>query len=236
MTCSVTLTGNVSVGGACGCTGFTGGNSTPSSKTMGLSFSCAGTTYGAVNSSDCPITINTATFIELPGSDAVGDFQLVSIKSSALVTLRIGASAATVSGVGGSFPTGFSGGEAFDFDIDGVSVAGTFTVAAQSITDVLSELNQAAVAAGLAYLPFSASTSGQITVTGLATGSDGSVVVNTTIAALGFTAATTVFGSGDDLAVSGLFLSQFNSTTAPTRIQIMGTAQVEILLAGAAPS
>lgn len=236
MTCTVQLVGSVSVGGSCGCTGFTAGGSAPSSKTMGLSFSCTGTTYGAVNSSDCPININTATFIELPGSDAVGDFQLVSIKSSSLVTLRVGAAAATVSGVGGSFPTGFSGGEAFDFDVDGTNVAGTFTVAAQNITDVLSELNQAAIAAGLAYLPFTASTSGQVTVTGVATGSDGSVVVNTTIAALGFTAATTVFGSGDDLAVNGLFLSQFNPTSAPTRIQIMGIAQVEILLAGAAPS
>ena len=235
MTCSVQLTGSVSVGGSCGCAGFSS-NGSPSSKTMGLSFSCAGTSYGAVNSSDCPISINTTEFIALPGSDAVGDFQLLSLKSSSAVTLRIGAAAATLLAVGGSYPTGFSGGEAFSLTIDGTVVSGTFTVAAQNIGDVVNELNQAAISAGLTYLPFSADVSGQVRATGQASGSDGSVRVNVTTSEIGFTAGAEAIGSGEDVDINGLFLVQFSSVSAPTNIQIKGSAQIEVLIAGAAPS
>lgn len=235
MTCTLQLTGNVSVGGgACVCAGA---GAQPSSKTMGLSFSCAGTIYGAITSTDCPTSIAATSFIELPGSDSIGRFELLSFKSNAAMTLRIGAAAATILGAGGTFPTGFSGGEAFDFTVDGVNIAGTFTAAAQNIGDVVNELNQAAVGAGFAYLPFAADVSGQVSVTGQETGSDGSVVVNTANATIGFpTAGQSVTGGGSDMVVNGLALIQFNSTDAPTRIQVKGTGQIEVLAAGTAPS
>jgi hypothetical protein len=204
---------------------------------MGLAFSCAGVVYGAVASTDCPVALSAADFVELPCSDSVGNFRLVSLHSSAAMTLRVGASGATLLGAGASYPTGFSGGETFGFVIDGVTVAGSFTASAQTLADVVSELNQAAVAAGLAYLPFTADATGQVRVTGVKTGDDGSVSVSVAQAGIGFpsTSASAV-GGGDDTVISGLYLVQYDSTNAPTRIQVKGTGNLEVLVAGNAPS
>jgi hypothetical protein len=204
---------------------------------MGLAFSCAGVTYGAVSSTDCPVAIAAADFVELPCSDSVGNFQLLSLQTSAPMTLRVGAAGATLLGAGASYPTGFSGGEAFGFVIDGTTVAGSFTAGAQTLGDVVGELNQAAVGAGLTYLPFTSDVSGQVRVTGAETGEDGSVSVSVAQAGIGFpsTSASAV-GSGDDTAISGLYLVQFDPTSAPTRIQVKGNGNIEVLAAGNAPS
>jgi hypothetical protein len=203
---------------------------------MGLSFSCAGTNYGAITSTDCPVSINTTTFIDLPGSDSVGQFQLLSLKSNGAMTLRIGAAEASLIAVGGSYPTGFSGGQAFGFSIDQVAVTGTFLVGDQSISQVVTRLNQAAISAGLTYLPFTADVTGQVRITGKQTGLDGLILVTVTNATIGFVANAAAEGEGSDLTVNGLFMAQFDTITAPKRILIKGNGQVEILAAGSAPS
>jgi hypothetical protein len=43
-------------------------------------------------------------------------------------------------------------------------------------------------------------------------------------------------GEGSDVDVNGLFMTQFNSSGAPTRIQVSGSAQIEVLAAGSAPA
>ncbi len=232
----LTLTGQIVVGGqGCGCDA---GNTT----LRGLSFACPYSTFAAVASTDCPVGIATPgavgdSFVELPVSDSIGEFLLLSVKSSAPVVLRIGAGAAELAGASGTFPTGFVGGETFSVAVDGVSVPVVFTSAAQSALQVALQVNQAALAAGLAYLPMSVSSNGQLKLAGSKTGVQGSLDILTANAAIGFaSAAAESVGAGEDLRVNGLALLQFDASDAPERIQISGSAQVEVLAAGSAPS
>lgn len=237
--CLLALTGQISIpGDSCGCPPGAG---TSSNKTQGLSFACGNKVFGAVKSTDCSVQVTTAgavgaAFVELPVSSGFSAIELLFVDSgSSTIQLRIGAAGATLAGIGGTFPTGFSGGEAFSFDIDAVTVAGTFTVAAQTAANCVTELNQAAVAAGFTIMPFSVAASGQIQVDGQLTGAQGSIIVNTANATIGFAvAALTVFGAGEDINVSGVFLNQFPATPALTRVQVSGSAQISVLVAGQA--
>lgn len=235
--CQLTLAGTIAVpGNSCAASCGTGA----SNKTQGLSFQCAGKTFGAVKSTDCSVQVTTSgavgtVWVELPVS---GDFSAIEFlfvdSGSSEIRLRIGADVAKLVGVGGTFPTGFGGGEAFSFDIDGVTVAGTFTAAAQTAAQCVTELNQAAVAV-LAFLPFTVATSGQVQAAGLLTGAQGSVLVNTANATLGFaTAGLTVAGAGEDIRTQGVFMNQFPTSQALTRVQVSGSAQISVLVAGQA--
>jgi hypothetical protein len=148
--------------------------------------------------------------------------------------LRIGAAPAQVLGSGGSFPTTFSGGETLAFTVDGTAVAVTFTAAAQSAANVASEINQAAIAAGLTFLPAAVQSSGQLSLTGSATGVQGSVEVTAGNATIGLPTADLVRGAGEDVRVNGTALLQFDASNPPSRIQVSGSAQIEVLSAGAA--
>lgn len=59
------------------------------------------------------------------------------------------ATAAQVDGVGGSYPTGFAGGETLTLEIDNVAIAVTFDAADQQLDDVINRINAAAALAGL---------------------------------------------------------------------------------------
>jgi hypothetical protein len=235
MACQLNLSGNIIVGGqGCGCEG---GNT----KVQGLSFACPYTTFQAVASTDCAVAIATPgapgdSFVELPTSDAIGSFLLLALKSSAPVVLRIGAGEAVLLGSGGIFPTGFAGGELFAFVVDSVAVNVTFQSGDQSASQVAVRVNQAAVAAGLSFLPMTLQTNGQLKIAGQKTGVAGFVDIVTANAAIGFpSAAAYVEGGGKDQRVSGLLLQQFDPSVPPARIQISGTAQIEVLAAGTAP-
>ncbi|MEE9532842.1 MAG: hypothetical protein V3W06_00355 [Acidimicrobiia bacterium] len=234
--CQLTLSGTIAVpGDSCGCP--TGG---ASNKTQGLSFQCAGKTFGAVKSTDCSVQISTpgaigAAYVELPVSGGFSAIEFLFVDSGASeVELLIGADVAKLVGVGGTFPTTFSGGETFAFTADGVAVPVTFTVAAQSAQNCVDEINQAAIVAGLLYLPASVAASGQIQLQGLLTGDLGSIVVTTINAILGFpTLNQTVAGAGEKVRSQGIFMNQFPTSQALTRVQISGSAAVSVMVAGA---
>jgi hypothetical protein len=234
MTCSLTLKGNMVIGDPCvSSCGSSGQKITP------LGLGCGGgVTYGAVSSTDCAIAVTTtgalgAEYVELPGVSGVSEIYFLHVKSSSTVWLLIDGAPAELQLSGGTYPTGFAGGEAFGFTVDGTSVAGTFTVAAQSVDQVVTELNQAAVAAGLPYLPFSAVGS-QVKVTGATVGPNGSIAVDTTNATIGATSGDSAAGAGEILKINGVALIQFESTTAPSAVYISGSASVEVTAAGAA--
>lgn len=236
MACQLTLQGNVVVGGhGCGCDGG-------SQKIQGLSFACPQTLFQGIGGTDCAVQIITPgapgdNFVELPGSGMVGTYQLLIVRTTAPVVLRVGAAPAELLGVSGSFPTSFAGGETFAVTVDGVAVAATFTSGDQSAAQVAARVNQAAIAAGLTFLPVSVQTNGQLRIRGLKTGVDGSLDITTANATIGFpSAAAEAIGGGVDQDVNGLLVQQFPSSAAPTRIQISGSAQVEVLAAGTAPS
>jgi hypothetical protein len=234
--CGLQLQGALIVGGAGGC----GCSSGADTKVVNLALACAAAFFGAVASTECAQAVSTAgalgdNWVELPVSEAVGGIQFAYVKTTAPVMLRIGAAPAELAGASGAFPTGFVGGETFAFTVDGVAVATTFTSGAQSALQVATQINQAAVGAGLAFLPASVQTNGQLMLRGLKTGSQGSVDITTANATVGYPSASGFAeGEGQDIPVSGLFLNQFDQLTAPERIQISGVASVEVLLAGSA--
>ncbi len=237
MTCSLTLKANLVIGDSCATSCSTGCGNGSSQKITPLSLGC-GVAYGAVSSTDCPVNVATtgalgSAYTELPGISGISEVLFLSVKTTATVWLLIDGAPAEIQLAGGSYPTGFAGGEAFDFDVDGVSIAGTFTVAAQTVDQVAAELNQAAIGAGLSFLPFSV-VGGQLKISGSVVGPDGAVAINTAVAAIGAAGTESAVGAGEILKVSGLALLQFDSATAPSKIYVSGTSSIEVTAAGAA--
>ena len=233
MTCQLNLEGYLSVGGeGCGC------DSSGSSNTMrGLSLACQSSAFQAIKSTDCAVAISTAgapgqNWAELPVT--LGTYELLSLKSSAAVKLRLYADVAKLAGVGASFPVTTIDTDPFAFDVDGTEVALTFAGASLSAVQIAAQINAAAALAGLDFMPASVLSTGQLQLQGKATGSQGSLMVTTELAAIGFPDADEMIeASGSDLDVAGAFLVQFG-TNGPHRIQISGqSAKVEILAAGA---
>lgn len=83
----------------------------------------------------------------------VAESRLVYIESDGDIRVTPGgapATAAQVDGVGGSFPTGFAGGELLPLEIDNTfTFTVTFTVGASLLADVINEINAAAALAGV---------------------------------------------------------------------------------------
>lgn len=232
---TVELKGQIVVGGSV-CSDPCGDPA--SSKVQGLGLRCTATSFEAVQSTDAALDVVTPgspgdAFVELPATDALDRIELLFVRANARVVLRIGAGEASVLGVGGAFVLG--GGETLDLDVDGTAFTTTFPATATA-QEVANQINAAAAIAGLAFQPASVD-SGQLRISGDATGSGGSVTVvgGTAAAGLGLAGLSDV-GDGEDVDVTGVFLAEFGrgSTTAPRRVQISGIARVEILAAGEA--
>lgn len=232
------LSGKISAGGD-GCSCGSGGSAT---YVLELACGCAGV-YGSVvgTAPNSPLYIQTSglpgdVFVDLPLLEELTAIQFLYVDTTQPMILRIGAAPATVLASGGSYPTGFSGGETFSFTIDGVAVSGTFLIGDQTLAQVCARINAAAALAGLAT-PRATAVGGQLQLDGILTGSDGSVVVasGTGNTALGLTTGTTL-GEGADMTVYGPFMQSSTpkgSTPAPpARVQISGTGNVTIVAAG----
>lgn len=236
MTCQLTLNGQIIVGGPNGC----GCGDVSSQKVLGLGFACATAIYQAIAGTECAVAIATAgapgdVFQELPATSPIGGFQLLALKTNAPVVLRIGADEAELLGSGGTFPTLFAGGETFAFSVDGHAVAVTFQAGDQTAQQCINRINAAAALAGLTFLPAFLQSNGQVGLRGAATGAAGVVDITTANATVGFpSAAALAEGAGADLPVQGVVLLQFPANDPPARIQISGSAQIEILAGGLA--
>lgn len=133
----------------------------------------------------------------------LGDVQqvrLVYIEADAEIDVSFGAGVATgavVTGSGGTFPTGFGGGETLDVEIDNLgSVAVVFTAAASTAQDVANEINAAFALAGILsggtpVAPASV-VGGEVRLTSPTTGSSSEVDITagTALATLGLSVAT----------------------------------------------
>lgn len=81
-----------------------------------------------------------------------GNIRLLYVEADGDIDFYLGVQAATVAqvtGVGGSYPTGFVGGETLVLSVDGTAVVLAFTGAAQSLQQVINEINAAGALAGL---------------------------------------------------------------------------------------
>ncbi len=226
-----------------------GGNSCASScggagdrSIKSISFGCDQLYFQTIVETADPIRIATIgavgdQFVDLGLLQQLGAIEFLYLRSNTPVMLRVGAAPAVVVGVGATYPTGFVGGETLTMTIDGISVSVTFTSGAQTAAQVCDQINAACALVGLPT-PRSAvvAGSGQVSVFGIATGSQGSVVITggSGAADLGLTGLSAL-GRGEDIVTSmfiNLFTRAGNVPPPPARIQISGNAQITILAAG----
>jgi hypothetical protein len=230
MNCQLVLDGHISVGGdGCGCSDSSGVSNT----VRGLSLECSSSSFEAIKSTDCAVQIATLgalgqNWAELPITLSM--YKLLSLKSSAAIKLRIGAAPARAAGSGITYPATTLNTVTWDLVIDGTAFTVTFAGVSLTAAQVAAQVNARAITVGLSFLPASVDSNGQLVLTGLATGTQGSLVA-AALAAVGFPDPVDVAGSGADLDVWGAFLVQFGQT-GPSRIQVSGSAKIEILAAG----
>ena len=206
-------------------------------KTVGLALRCGNNFFKAIASTDKSVQVTTGAglFEELPCTELLDTIELLYVFAQSAVTLRIDAAPAVLTSTGVTLP--LAGGETLLVDFDGVSVAVTFSAAA-TLQTVVNEINAAAALAGLGFLPASINAAGQLQLSGVLTADQGSVDVTggTGQAALGFAAAVndSAIGGGHDIEVNGLCLLEFGKTASIERVQISGTALIDVLAAGTA--
>ncbi len=232
MGCTLKLSGYLSVGSE-GCGGC-GDDSGSSSSMRGLAIDCSSSSFAAIKATECHVPISTAgtigqAWVELPVQ--LTAYQLLSLAVQGTLRVRIGAAPATKLGSSGVFPATTMNGQTFGVSLDGVAVAATFAGASLTAQQLANQINAAAAGAGLDYLPASVDSSGQLRLTGKATGAQGSVQVTAGQAAIGLPTSAAVLGEGKDLDVLGPMLVQF-AAPYPSRVQISGQAKVAVLAAG----
>jgi hypothetical protein len=180
--------------------------------------------------------INSVTPVDLDALNGLTSIEFLYLLSSASMTLRLFAIPAIVTAVGGTYPTGFSGGETLTVVMDGVSVVTTFLVGDQTVTQVANRINAAMALAGIAA-PRVTVVNGQLYFTGLSTKVDGLEGIITfsgaTTTQLGLDSPTSANALGQDIPFNGLWITEFRSyPDAPTKIQIYGDATVDVVAAG----
>lgn len=201
--------------------------------------------YQAVISSQIDLATSGAVGAAFEALDAVQDLtrvELLQLRSSAEVMLRLYALPATALATAGSFPTGFSGGETLVCTIDGVAVTTTFDAADQTAAQCAARINAAMALAGIAT-PRCTVVAGQLYLTGVSTkvesGGVGQLSFTTTPGStqLGFASAknpTITDAQGQDVSVNGLAILEFPTTGSNllTAIEVSGQATLEVLAAG----
>lgn len=210
-----------------------------STKLQGLALSCDTSWFQSVVSTDLPHTIATpgalgAAFVDVPTTPALDRVELLYVRTTTLMRLRIGAAVAQLVSTGPTLP--LSGGETLITQVDGQPAVTTTFTAAATAQAVANEINAAAALLGQPP-PASINTSGQLVLSSVLTGADGTVLVTggTGQAALGFASGSndSAVGAGSDVDVKGSFLAELGrSTDAPQRVMISGSGTVEVFAAG----
>lgn len=235
---SVQISGSVIASDSCSVGCNTGGGQ----AVFSLGDTCGGCSksYESVVSTQQPLQILTAgvpgaAYVDLDILDGFTAIELLVLRTTSTLFLRIDADVARVLGVGGTFPTTFAGGEDLVLDIDGLGAfTTTFAGGDQTAAQVAARINAAAALAGLPTPRVAVATSGQLELTSVLTGSQGSVEVvsGTGAATLGLTVGTTA-GTGADVPINGEALFEFpRDTSAPNRIQVSGQGTITILAGG----
>jgi hypothetical protein len=186
----------------------------------------------------------------------VTEARLIYIEADGEFAVTLGGGLATAGSVdasGGTYPTGFVGGETLVLDIDnGTAVSVTFTASASLLPAVINEINAAAALVGLA--PIASDTGAtELRLTSTTTGvtSEVEVVSGTALATLGLTAGTSngvnatagtsplvirrpVDITGADLGagVAAFFLATVVTTSLTIDNLLVGTLRLRVAIAG----
>lgn len=235
MSCDVRLTGHIVVGGSGGCASPCSGAGAGATRILPLGGGCSGKIYARSGGTDCAVPIATsgapgAAWETVPGTEGISVESLYLSLGSGVFKLRINGAAASLAATGGSYPTGFSGGETVDLLVDGTAVAVAFEAGDQSAQEVADRINQAAVVAvGRAVASV---VDGQLVLSGAVLGSTGAVSVTTGLAQLGLATGASASGSGEELDVTRDVLLSFPADSPATRLEISGLGSASVFVAG----
>jgi len=183
-----------------------------------------------------------AAFEDLDVIDELTRVDLLYIRTTAEIAVRLYAVPASAVAVAGVFPTTFAGAETLITTIDGTAVTTTFLIGDQSAAQCVARINAAMALTGIAT-PRANVVGGQVCLDGVSTavGSSGdgqfAAFTGTGAAQLGLDAGsspTITNAQGQDIHVSGLAVLEFPSTgdNVLTNVSISGVATVDVLAAG----
>lgn len=230
MSIQLQIKGYLYPGGSCAdaCTGSKGAISP-----FELSFRNCAESFGQMRSGDYAVRTTPGEYIALPGSEQFSSIELLALKTSAELELRLDGlpAIATTSAL---YPVAGLSALTLDFGVDGYPVAVTFAAGDDTAEEVARRINSFAALAGVPFRPASVTTTGQVEIRGLKTGPTGvlTAFTGTAAAALGLDAFPGSTGSGSDLTVDGLQVWQFPRAGGVSRIEVSGQASVSVLAAG----
>lgn len=175
----------------------------------------------------------------LPGEflDLVTGFaqvELLALRSSGPITLRVNGEPARAL-TNAIWPLAGLDTLTLGFSVDALAVAVTFVAGDDTPAEVAARINAAAALVGATSMPASVSLTGQVQISGVKTGSQGSLsaFTGTAVTALGLGAYAAQSGRGADVPVSGLLVQQFGrNPAAASRLQVSGSASLRVLAAG----
>jgi hypothetical protein len=179
------------------------------------------------------VATTAGQFVDLALCDQFASIELVAIKSSGPVTLRIDGAPATYA-TAALYPVAGLTGLTLIFGVDGYPVSVLFVSGDDTNIDVMRRINSAAALAGVPFLPASLDALGQVAISGALTGPEGVLTVptGTALGVLGLSAQGGVVGSGEDISVDGLYVQQLTRAKGARSIQVSGQASLSVLVAG----
>lgn len=234
MSTSLTMRGTLEVGGE-GCASSCGG----ADRTIyQLALRCATQFYQSVVEAPVGIRIQTtglpgAEFVDLEILGDLEHIEFLYLKTDQPIVVRTYAEVAEVEGSGAAFGTVLNG-ETLTLEIDGVAVSVEFVVPGDTTgAAIVARINAACALAGLATPRCELTSGGQLKITGILTGPEGSVEITggTAAAKVGLSGLSDV-GSGSDEWVYGTKLVEFDPQNAPSRVQVSGVGSIKLLAAG----
>lgn len=235
MSAQITLRGTLEVGGdSCVSACATGDRTTKQ-----LALRCATRVYQSAVETPEPLQIQTAgaigdEFIDVDALDQFIAIELLFARSESPMILRIGAGPAQLDGAGAAFGTVLNG-ETLLLVIDGVAVNVVFVVPGDTTAAAIAaRINAAAALAGLATPRAEVLSSGQLRISGILTGPEGTAeeTGGTAAAKVGYAGTPSAVGTGSDVRFYGTFFTEFDPQAAPARVQVSGTGRLTLLAAG----
>lgn len=237
MSGSIVFKGCLAISDGIGC-----GGCSPD-QTLPISFPNGAATYDSILQTQTPVEVDSAIWEHAPLTCDLSTLELLylALFPGDTLELLLG-SPPKWAGTGGTFPTGFTGGETFSFNvlsynaatggyIVDANIAVVFTAGAQSAMDVSRAINAQLALVG--YAPMATVVNGQLLLTGTQPGQDKRLANSTANATIGY-ANTNLGANGTGIAqtVTGLYLSQFNAIPADS-VWLRGEAWLNTLVAGA---
>lgn len=237
---------------------FTGEVSSPAAVGAGVSLSSCAVEGGAalkltldafvdlfacVQAGNCALA-GSALYQHLEGlpEALIVEFLALSLEEGSTAIQLLVGTPPVLTGTGGTFPTGFVGGETFtftyeDFTLQGGTVLRTvavvFEAGDQTAAQVAARINAAALLAGATQPPASVVT-GQIWIEGDVPGGERALNVTVANAVIGFPTTGEVLGVGSPVPIGKVYVASYSGGLPASMLWVKGgPAQLRFVAAGA---